>query len=144
MVRIPKKLTVIGCGLLFSLLAGTTTAEVVVVVSTQNPVQALSRSELADIYLGRRNRFPNDEPAVPIDHREGSPIHNEFYAEYLNQTPAQVKAHWSKLIFTGRGQPPRAVPDGDAMAETVAKSPHAIGYIDPDLVNDQLRIVQID
>lgn len=131
-------------GVLLSLLTSTATGEVVVVVSTQNPIQTLSRSELTDIYLGRRNQFPNGTPAAPIDHREGSPIHNEFYAEYLNQTPAQIKTHWSKLIFTGRGQPPRTVSDGDAMVEIVADNPHAIGYIHPERVNDQLRVVKIE
>ncbi|MDZ7842536.1 MAG: phosphate ABC transporter substrate-binding protein [Gammaproteobacteria bacterium] len=124
--------------------AAAAAAEVVVVVSSQNPVEALSRAQLADIYLGRLHRFPNGDPVIPIDQKERSPAHDEFYSEYLGQSPAQVKQHWSKLIFTGRGQPPRSVSDDLAAAETVAGNPNAIGYLDAGLVDDRLRIIAIE
>lgn len=139
-----RNLTRYACALLLSLAAGAAHAEVVVVVSADNPVEALSRAQLTDIYLGRLNRFPNGDPVVPIDQRESSPAHDEFYSQYLGQSPAQIKAHWSRLIFTGRGQPPRAVPGDDAAAELVAENPNAIGYLDSTLVDNRLRIVSIE
>ncbi len=144
MASLTRKLTTFACGLLLSLAAGAATAEVVVVVSADNPVETLSRTQLTDIYLGRLNRFPNGDAVVPIDQRESSPAHDEFYNRYLGQSPAQIKAHWSKLIFTGRGQPPRAVPGGDAAAELVAENPNAIGYLDASLVDERLRMVTIE
>ena len=123
---------------------GNSFADVVVVVSSQNPVQTLSRAELTDIYLGRLNRLPNGTPVVPIDLREGTPTHGEFYRDYLGKTPAQIKAHWSKLIFTGRGQPPRSVSSDGAAADIVAEGPHAIGYLDAGFVDDRLRVVTIE
>lgn len=135
--------TVLG-GLLLSLAAGTASAEVVVVVSADNPVETLSRAQLTDIYLGRLNHFPNGDAVVPIDQRESSPAHDEFYTRYLGQSPAQIKAHWSKLIFTGRGQPPRAVSGGAAAAELVAGHPNAIGYLDAELVDERLQVVSVE
>jgi ABC-type phosphate transport system substrate-binding protein len=128
---------------------GTARAEVVVVVSAENPVESLSRAELADIYLGRMTRFPNGESVVPVDQRETSPTHHEFYSRYLGRTPAQIKAHWSKLIFSGRGQPPRTVAGDKAVAEFVAGNHHAIGYLAVDylsagLVDKRLRVVPIE
>lgn len=119
-------------------------AEIVVVVSAENANESLSRSDLADLYLGRRNRFPDGEPAVPIDQRKGSEAYPEFYARYLDRTPAQIRSHWSKLIFTGRGQPPRSVPDGPAMADAVADDPQAVGYLESEWVDDRLRVVEIE
>lgn len=119
-------------------------AEIVVVVAEENTVEGMSRTELADLYLGRRNQFPNGEPATPIDQREGSQAYPQFYAKYLDRTPAQIRSHWSRLIFTGRGQPPRSVPDGGAMANAVADNPQAVGYLDSDLVDDRLRVVPIE
>lgn len=139
-----KRLTVAACGLVCSLVTGTVIAEVVVVVSAQSPVSALSRAELADIYLGRLNRLPSGGPVIPIDQAERSPAHDEFYRTYLGQSAAQVKAHWSRLIFTGRGQPPRSVRDSNTVAEIVAEDPKAIGYVDPDLVDERLRVVRIE
>lgn len=136
-------------GLLLSLMVGIASAEVVVVVSVQNPVEALSQAELRDIYLGRMNRLPNGSAVTPLDQREGSAAHRTFYREYMAQTPAQIKAHWSRLIFTGRGQPPRSVADDSAMADAVAASPVALGYLDSAYldsaqVGDRLRVVAID
>lgn len=139
-----KTFATVLSGLLLGLVAAAAPAEVVVVVSADNPVESLSRVQLTDIYLGRLNRFPNGDAVVPIDQRESSPAHDEFYSRYLDQSPAQIKAHWSKLIFTGRGQPPRAVSGGEAAAELVAGNPNAIGYLDAELVDERLRVVSVE
>ncbi|MGQ4879105.1 phosphate ABC transporter substrate-binding protein [Billgrantia sp. LNSP4103-1] len=140
----PSRLKRIGCSLLLCLVSSTALAEVVVVVSAQNPVAALSRSELADIYLGRASRFPNGRPATPVDHRENSPAYLAFYREYLGQTPAQIKMHWSRLIFTGRGQPPRSLADSMAVADFIAGNATAIGYLDNAHLDQRLRVVTVD
>lgn len=119
-------------------------ADVVVVVSADSGVESLSRAQLTDIYLGRANRFPNGEPAEPIEQRENSPARQEFYGKYLNQSLAQIKAHWSRLIFTGRGQPPPTVADDSAVADLVAGNPNAIGYVDADFMDDRLRVVEVE
>lgn len=144
MARAATTFATVFSGLWLSLAGGAAGAEVVVVVSADNPVESLSRAALRDIYLGRLNRFPNGDAVVPIDQREGSPAHDEFYSRYLGQSPAQIKAHWSKLIFTGRGQPPRAMPGDDAAAELVAENPNAIGYLDDSRVDERLRVVSIE
>lgn len=131
-------------GLLFSLMVNTALAEVVVVVSAQNPTETLSRSELRDIYLGRLNRFSNGAAVEPFDQRESSPVYSEFYRYYLEMTPTQIKAHRSKLIFTGRGRPPPLVTNDVAMANTIATSPRAIGYLDSSITDERLRVVLIE
>jgi ABC-type phosphate transport system substrate-binding protein len=135
---------VIAWGLLLGLMLGTARAEVVVVVAAGNPVEQLTSAELADIYLGRMHTFPNGESVVPVDQREDSPTHHEFYSRYLDRSPAQIKAHWSKLIFSGRGQPPQAVAGDKAVAELVAGSHHAIGYLSHEPVDGRLRVVPIE
>jgi ABC-type phosphate transport system substrate-binding protein len=140
-----KRITVIVGIYLLSLMAGTVcAAEVVVVVSSQNPIETLSRAQITNIYLGRMNRFPNGNPVNPVDLSESSPARSEFYSRYLGQSPSQIKAHWSRLIFTGRGQPPPTVSSGHAMAELVAENPNAIGYLSPEFLDKRLRVVSID
>ncbi|EWG99224.1 phosphate ABC transporter substrate-binding protein [Halomonas sp. BC04] len=144
-----KRLTSTLLGLLFTLAVGSASAEVVVVVSAQNPTESLSRAQLADIFLGRLNRLPSGGVVTPFDQREGTDAHRAFYRDYLGQTPAQIKAHWSRLIFTGRGQPPRSVANDSAMADAVAASPEALGYLgstylDASNVGDRLRVVVIE
>jgi ABC-type phosphate transport system substrate-binding protein len=114
-------------------------ADVVAVVSAKSAIKALTQEQVADIFLGRVSRFPNGLVAVPIDLRDGSPERDQFYAKIAGKTPAQVKAYWSKIIFTGRGQPPRAVPTDLDMKKFIADNDTAIGYIDSALLDSSVR-----
>lgn len=115
--------------------------DVVAVVSARSPVTALNAAQVADIFLGKTNRFPDGSPAVPIDLPEESPARDRFYAEYTGKSPAQVKAYWSKIIFTGRGQPPRQASNGAEAKKLVADNPSAIAYIDSRLVDSSVRVL---
>jgi ABC-type phosphate transport system substrate-binding protein len=139
-----KGLIALGCGCLLAAAVASAPADVVVVVSAQNPTESLPRAVLTDIYLGRRSVLPDGVPVVPIDQRETTPCYHEFYDRYLGRTQAEIRAHWSKLIFTGRGRPPQTVADGQAAALLIAGNPNAIGYVDSDLVDESLRVLVID
>lgn len=144
MAALAVRLTALGWGMSLCLLVAGASAEVVVVVSARSTVHSLSETELTDIYLGRTRQLPDGSPVVPMDQKRGSPEFEEFYDEYLARTPAQITAHWSKLIFTGRGQPPQAVSGSRAMADILAQEPHAIGYVDSALADERLRVVPIE
>lgn len=118
-------------------------AEEVAVVSAKSTVTTLSKTQLVDIFLGKSVRFPDGNQAMPIDQSEGTPARDEFYTLIAGKTPAQMKAYWSKIIFTGRGQPPKAVAGSIETKKLVAANPHAIGYIEPRLVDDTLRVVTV-
>lgn len=127
-----------------SLLANLAVAEVVLTVSTETPVTSINRDRLADIYLGRATQLPDGTNLTPLDQSESSPAYPEFYRQYLGRSPAQIKSHWSRLIFTGRGQPPRSVGGNEAMAEAIANTPGAIGYLDSKYLTDSLRVVTVE
>lgn len=117
-------------------------ADVVAVVSTQSAIVHLSANEIADIFLGKRTRFPDGSQAVPIDLAEGSPERAEFYTRFAAKNPVEMKMHWAKLIFTGRGQPPRQVSDAAAVKAALAQQPNAIGYLDRRYVDASLIILE--
>lgn len=118
--------------------------DVVVIVSADNPVDRLSRQQITDIYLGRSDSFPDGRTANPIDQKPGSPAREIFYETVVGRTSAQVRDHWSGIVFTGRGQPPPEVKGDGDMRERVATDPTAIGYVTRDYVDDSVRIVEID
>jgi hypothetical protein len=68
--------------------------ELVVIV---NPAAApISKEQLADLYLARSSAL------IPIDQAAGSAIYVEFYRKATGRDSAQVKAIWSRILFTGR------------------------------------------
>ena len=129
-------------GLTLSLaVAGTGKADVVVVVSAKCAVSTLNRDQLTDIFLGKTARFPDGAPAVPIDQAEGSSSRDEFYSTFANKSPAQMKAHWTKIIFTGRGQPPKSVPNSVEVRKLIAANPQAISYIERSAVDSTVKVI---
>jgi ABC-type phosphate transport system substrate-binding protein len=128
-------------GLALSLASAAASADVVAVVSAESPVAALSKAQVADIFLGKATRFPDGTKAMPIDQAEGSAVRDEFYDKVAGKSAAQIKAYWSKIIFTGRGQPPPNVSDAVEMKKRLVENPAAIGYIDRDSVDESVRIV---
>lgn len=119
-------------------------ADVVVIVATSSPVKALARNQVADIFLGKTSRFPGGGQAIPIDLTEDSATRDEFYTTFTGKSASQLKAHWSKIIFTGRGQPPQAVSSSAEVKKRVAENPDTIGYIDAREVDGSVRALPLD
>ncbi len=132
------------CLLLGALLCGPLQAgELVVIVSAHNPVNVLRAEQVADIFLGQSARFPDGAEAVALDQNIGTGIRDEFYTKVSAKSPALIKAYWTKMIFTGRGQPPREVTGSAAIRKMVADNPALIGYIDTSALDASVKTVLV-
>ena len=110
--------------------AGAGAAELVVIVSARSPLAALKPDQVADIFLGQGASLPEAGSVKALDQQVGSRERDEFYLKVASKTPPLLKAYWSKMIFTGRGHPPREVQGNLAVRKAVAENPALIGYID--------------
>jgi len=117
--------------------------ELAVIVSVRSEVSTLRADQVADIFLSQSNRFPNGSEAVAIDQNLGSPLRDEFYGKVARRSPALIKAHWSRLIFTGRAQPPAEVDGNAAVRKLIADNPGMIGYIERAALDPSVRAVLI-
>lgn len=136
-----KHVRVVLLGLVLGLTSRVSMAELVVVVSTSNPLAELSEGQVADIFLGRTAYFPHGGAAVPLDLAEDAASRAEFYRRVTGKSAAQLKAYWSKLIFTGQGQPPRELPDAAAVKKAIVAKPDSIGYIDRSELDASVKAV---
>jgi ABC-type phosphate transport system substrate-binding protein len=128
--------------LTLALTAHAVSADIVAVVSAKSSITTLSKIQIVDIFLGKQTRFPDGSAAVPIDQSEGTAARDQFYSRFAGMSPAQLKAFWSRIIFTGRGQPPAAVATGAEAKKLLLANSNAIGYLDQSMVDDSLRVVQ--
>lgn len=140
-MTLKNHLLIAAIGLALCLSIDTAAGGVVAVVSSKSSIRTLSQTQVADLFLGKASRYPSGLQAVPIDQAEGSAVRDEFYAKLADKTAAQLKAYWSKIIFTGRGKPPAAVSNGIELKKRLVENPAAIGYIDATLVDDSVRVV---
>jgi len=115
-------------------LAATAVQAQIVVVA--NPAAgALSKDQVADIFLGK------DPSHTPVDQNEGAPIYADFYKKATGRDTAQVKSVWSRIVFTGKGQAPKQLPDSAAVKKAVAADPKAVGYIEKAAVDGSVKVV---
>ena len=78
---------------------------------------------------------------TPVDIANPSLARREFYTKVVGKDDAQVKARWSKLVFTGKGSAPKELPSGAEVVKAVAADPNAIGYVDRSFVNMTVKII---
>jgi hypothetical protein len=96
---------------------------------------ALTKDQVANVYLGRNSTLK------PVDLPESNPLREVFYKKATDRDPAQIKAVWSRLTFTGQGQPPREVSNSAAIKKAVAADPKAVGYIDKADLDASVKVV---
>ncbi|WP_432377242.1 phosphate ABC transporter substrate-binding protein [Duganella sp. P38] len=118
-------------------------ADLVVIVSARNPLASLRADQVAAIFLAQSGRFPGGGEAQALDLPLGSPLRDEFYLSVAARSPALMKAYWSKMVFTGRGHPPRELPGSVAARRLVAENPAMIAYIDKSALDASVKVLQV-
>lgn len=125
---------------LLIVLGSAANAEIAVIVHPSNG-STLDDSAIGKIYLAKLKSFPGGGEAVPVNQAEGSAVRTEFDDKALGKSPSQLKAYWSKLVFTGKGSPPEDVDDDAAVKALIASNPSMIGYISAGSVDDSVKVV---
>lgn len=120
-------------------------AGLAVVAHPSVAVSALSAEQVSQIYMGRATSLPGGAAVTPIDMPEGSPLRVQFASRVLGKNEQQLRSYWSRMIFTGKGQPPRSVASQDDVLRMVAATPGAIGYVDSKAVTPKVKVLfQVD
>jgi ABC-type phosphate transport system substrate-binding protein len=132
-------LLVLLLSLVFCSIAERAIADVVVVVSAKSPLKELSLDQLSGIFLGKIAVLPDGMRVAPIDQSEGVTTRDTFYARYTGKSATQVRAYWSKLIFSGKGQPPRSAHDDETVKRLLGEHPDWVGYIDRSALDGSVR-----
>ena len=130
---------------LFILVAGLTSllcnAETAVIVSSSNANASVNTASISKIFLGKSKSFPDGSQATPIDHNDGTPTREAFNDKVLGKSASQLKSYWSRLIFTGKGTPPKQYASDAEVKAAVSSDPSLIGYIDASAVDDTVKVV---
>ncbi len=123
-----------------SLFSSVSFADVAVVVHPSN-TDDLDSATISRLFLNKMKAFPNGNRVEAMALSEDMPETDVFNQQVLGKSASQLTAFWSKLVFTGKGQPPKAFSDSQALISAVASDPNAIGYVDASAVNDSVRVV---
>ena len=112
----------------------------VVVVGSSSPIGASNEGDVVKAFLGKKKDL-GGVSVVPVDQGEGNAARNDFYANVVKKSEAQLKSYWSRLIFTGKGQAPQVVGGDAEVKNMVATNPNIIGYIDESAVDGSVKVI---
>jgi ABC-type phosphate transport system substrate-binding protein len=117
----------------FALASAAANADVVVIVSSKSTATTMTADDIANIYLGKSTAMK------PVDN--ATPVRAQFYTAVAGKDEAQVKAIWSKLVFTGKATPPKELPSSAEVVKAVAADSNAIGYVDKAAIDGSVKVV---
>jgi len=136
---IKKSISAIGL-VLATTLANIAFAEVAIIVHPSNAA-TLSEGDIAKIYLGKSKKFPGGETALALDKPAGEANRVAFIKNVVGKSETQFKSYWSRLIFTGKGVPPKIISSDAEVVNLVSRNPDMIGFVDASSVSDGVKVI---
>ncbi len=93
----------------------------------------MTKEQVSDLCLGK------SQAQTPYDHDSASPAYADFYKKATGRDSAQVKAVWSRIVFSGKGRAPRQLPDSEAVRKAVAADPKGVGCVEKSAVDGSAK-----
>ncbi|RUO31590.1 hypothetical protein CWE12_00910 [Aliidiomarina sedimenti] len=125
------KVTLLGTALAWAITSFPAMAQGGAVISQSE----IDSARVTRIYMGQSREL------IAVNQQEGSAVRQAFEANVIGRSAEQIKAHWSRLVFTGRAAELRQVESDEAVLEYVRSNPGTIGYISDASKADDLNIL---
>lgn len=119
----------IGCLFSFSVRAD------IVIVVHPTMQENISMDDISRVFTGRSSVLE------PINLADANPLRSVFDEKALGRSSSQIKAHWSKLVFTGKGTPPKELANDQEVITYITNNEFAVGYIHRDNLSDAVRVI---
>ncbi len=116
-------------------------ADIAVIVNPQSGVSTLTAKEIKAIFLGKKSSFPNGNKAAAVDQTINSASREIFLDKVLGKSEGKLTVYWARLVFSGKGSPPKSLDGDTAVKAFVAKTPGGIGYINAAKTDSSVIVV---
>ena len=124
------------------LIADAFAMDVMVICNKSVPESSLTKSELRNIFLGKKQEWSTGDSIIPVTLKKGE-AHKAFCKIYLIKSPSQFIAYWKKMLFTGKGMIPKSFDNEKEMVDFIATTKGAIGYVSAGQTHDHVKVLQI-
>ncbi|MCK0511766.1 hypothetical protein [Aromatoleum buckelii] len=137
MKRLPSGILVAAALMLFAPLA---VAQILIVTGARGAIGELSRQQAEQLYLGRTRSLPDGTPVTLADLPAGS-VRDRFYEQLTGKNPSQIRAYWSRMVFTGRALPPQQVGNVRELGALLMANPNVIGYLPAADADSRMKVL---
>jgi len=117
-------------------------AESMAIFTASDQFSPISAGKAKMLFKGKVKRLNNKKYSL-VDWPAGSKTKINFYLGLMGQSEARINAVRAKLIFSGKGFPPKVMPSNDvaALEELLRSTPNSIGYAPLSMVSDEFEIL---
>lgn len=116
-------------------------ADIAIIVHKDNPVDKLTAKEVQQIFLAKSMVFPSGERVTPISIRYETSLHERYLEKVVNKNQSQYQVYWTRMVFTGKSQPPKTYASQEEIIKRVTSDPTAIGFVELNKADDSVKIV---
>ncbi len=88
--------------------------------------------------MGRYRKLPSGMTALPLDY---TAEREAFYQALVGRSLPEINSYWARLVFSGRGSPPRQVDSAGELLDIVVRNRGAIGYLPENKVDDRVVVL---
>lgn len=111
--------------------------EIAVIVHPDVDISAIDDNRIAQIFLGKSTLL------LPYDLPRKLPIKAAFYQRATGRSLSQVRAIWTRLVFSGRAKMPKEFRDSESVKKQIASDPQGIAYVEKSAVDKSVKVVKI-
>ncbi|MBV1880273.1 MAG: phosphate ABC transporter substrate-binding protein [Pseudomonadales bacterium] len=103
-------------------------------------MSVVTAKEVSALFLAKTNRL-NGTSLKPIDMPNGNSLRNDFYLSMTKKSAMQMKAYWSRLIFTGKGIPPPVAESAEDVIDIISEELNYIGYVNTEDTGNKVKVL---
>lgn len=119
-----------------------TFAKVVIIANNSVAQDSLNKQDLQNIFLGKMAKW-SDNSSIYFVTSEND-IHEDFLKMYINRSSSQFRNYWRKMVFTGKGQKPKAFKTDEELIQFVSETSGAIGYVSSDAALKNVKTITVN
>lgn len=114
-------------------------ADMVVVTDSNSTITSLTETEVRQLFSGQLKTVAG-KPVQVLDLPGGERHREDFYRKLMGRSPEQMRAYWTRLVFTGQGKPPREVSSTRELTTLIGSGGY-IGYLPAEAADDNMRVL---
>ncbi len=118
-------------------------AEPITIVHAKDSHHRIERKTLRAAFSMALQVWPDGSPITVFVYHDDNLTHQQFCRKTLGVLPYALRRNWDRLLFSGASQAPITVESPQEMLHRVAATPGAIGYIEKELSNDSVSIIEV-
>lgn len=134
-----KKLKMIVGAVALSAFSSVSFAEVAVIANPGFEADSITKDQAESLFIGKSSNVDGAK-ALIVDLSAEEAARSEFLGNVMGKTESQLKAFWSRQLFTGKGQPPKKV-SADEAVDFVKSNVNGIGYVDSAAVPEGVKVL---